>query len=491
MGIGWEPAKYRETNKFLEGLNINISYVDAPGIPGAPISFSYRAMRGEYCIYIDRKVDRRTFMARDLCEKGHILYNHFNRPRAHRRQFEEFFRRHLQEFMTRLPLEGNPGMWSQRFGAPIHTSSAASPLGMYSAYIYHRFSDIAQAMEIGTKLFEADREMQSDVPGGPLEGFIFPQKGWPKGLDWMSYLSFLCADLNLFLDLIANGSGEKIKPSDVTNYNAKHAVERRIQDMQETRQTTADAESNAAYEPDIIRHGRIDNYTDTRTSNTVTELHDIKDLARILMERSFLLKRNRLHTDMLYHFNRNRFGDILIPRRYRIENYSLNNLCILLDVSGSVPETILRRVTRTIIRSQGAFNKNASRLVCWSDKLRSDTSLGDISASGRCGAISPGGGTVLGAGIEYCKQYLNRESGVIIISDFQDNLNDWIAAAQNLDCKKTAVGYGRLSRETSVEQWFSVIGSGADYRKTPVDIRRFLSVFDTVLLRTDEAPPIS
>jgi hypothetical protein len=305
----------------------------------------------------------------------------------------------------------------------------------------------------------------------------------------MSYMSFLCTELNSFLDHIGNGPGKKIKSSDVSAYNAMQSAERRIQDIQETRKTAADAESNAAYEPEIIRHGRTDNYADTTTVNTVTELNDVKDLVRVLRERSLLLKRNRLHTDILYNINRNRFGDILIPRRYRVENYNLNNLCILLDVSGSVPQGFVKRVIQTIMRAEGALggalNKHLSRLVCWSDSLCSDTSLADI------GAVSSGGGTMLGAGIEYCKRYLGERSSFFIISDFQDDLNDWLAAARDLPCEKTAVGYGRFSRESSwgghstFEEWFSAIGSNANYRKNPVDIRRFVSVFDTVLLRDD------
>jgi hypothetical protein len=459
----WEPAKYRETNKLLERLAIRISYIDAPKVPGAPLSFSYRAMRGEYCIYLDRSLGRSGFMARDLHEKGHILYNHYNRPRTHRQQFEAFFRRNLHNFLARLPPERN----------------LTSKLGTYSTYIYNRFSDIAQAMEINTKLFREDRDTRSSAPGGPLEGFLFPRETWPEGLDWMSYMSFLCAELNFFLDNIGGGPGGKIKSSDVSAYNAAMAAERRIQDLQETRKTAADADSNAAYQPEIIRHGRTDTYADTQTLNTVTELRDVKDLERVLRERSFLLKRNRLHTDILYNINRNRFGEILVPRRYRIENYSLNNLCILLDVSGSVPPGFVKRVIRTIMRAQGAFNKRLSRLICWSDSLCSDTTLADI------GAVSSGGGTVLGAGIEHCKRYLNERSSFFIISDFQDDLNHWISAARDIGCPKTAVGYGRLSGDASFEQWFYAVGSNANYRKTPVDIRRFVSVFDTVLLRDD------
>ena len=460
---GWEPARYRETNELLKRLDIRISYIDAPRTGGAPRSFSWRAMRGEYCICLDRSLGRSAFMARDLHEKGHILYNHFNRPRTHRQQFEEFFRRNLHAFLARLPPERN----------------LSARLGTYSTYIYNRFSDIAQAMEINTKLFREDRTSQAAAPGGPLEGFIFPRDAWPEGLDWMSYMSFLCSELTFFLDNIGGGPGGKIRSGDVGAYNAERAAERRIQDREETRKTAAVSDSNAAYEPEIIRHGRTDRYADPATLNTVTELRDVQDLARVLRERSFLLKRNRLHTDILYNINRNRFGDLLVPRRYRVEKYSLNNLCILLDVSGSVPPGFVKRVIHTITRAEGAFNRRLSRLVCWSDSLCSDTSLAEI------GAVRSGGGTVLAAGIEYCKRYLNERSSFFVISDFQDDLNDWIGAARNLGCSKTAVGYGRLNRDATFEQWFYAVGSNANYRKNPVDIRRFVSVFDTVLLRDD------
>ncbi|MHC6201563.1 vWA domain-containing protein [Breznakiellaceae bacterium SP9] len=466
----WEPSQYRKTNALLKRLSIHIGYIDAPEVPGAPASFSYRAMRGTYCIYIDPKADGAHFMARDLHEKGHILYNHFNRPGTHRQQFEEFFRRNLHDFLARLPPERN----------------LTSKLGTYSTYIYNRFSDIAQAMEINSKLFSYDRELLEQaggIAGSPLEDFIFPREGWPDGLDWMTYLSFLCADLNFFLDHIGDGPGNKIKSGAVSAYNAMQAAEARIQDLQETRKTTAAAESNAVYEPEIIRYGRTAVGANAQTAinkpnaNTVTELHDVKDLVRILRERSLLLARNRLHTDILYNINRNRFGDVLIPRRCRIDNYHRYNLCILLDVSGSVPRGFVKRVIATIMRAEGSFNRHSSRLICWSDCLCSDTVLSQIEA------VSTGGGTMLGAGIEYCKRYLNEQSSFFIISDFQDDLNDWIAAAKGLTCKRTAIGYGRLIRESSFAQWFAAIGSNANYRKNAVDIRQFVSVFDTVLLR--------
>jgi hypothetical protein len=47
------------------------------------------------------------------------------------------------------------------------------------------------------------------------------------------------------------------------------------------------------------------------------------------------------------------------------------------------------------------------------------------------------------------------------------------------------VGYGRIRADETFEQWFYAVGSNANFRKTPVDIRRFVSVFDTVLLRDD------
>jgi hypothetical protein len=427
-------------------------------------------------------------------------------------------------------------------------------MGVYSTYIYNRFSEIAQAMEINSKLFKDDwndalpyllryrfsRELEAPVftgkdamellrklesrkfpipgeAGGRADGeadgrdggvpppgisaaaaanpaaavfeeYLYPKPAWPQGLDWISYMAFLCLEYSSFMDALANSADRKIRSSDIVAYNAGQEMEDQIREQHESASAALpsalpadkdgpaeDSDDNKDGEPDP---GRSASFTNARISRTVTECNDTYDLLGILRERSRSLKKSRLYTDLLYNVNRNKFNaGTLIPRRRRNEAWTQNSVCILLDVSGSVPATFVKQVVGIIIQAEGAFNRRRSRLVSWSDSLRDDVPLSALRS------VSSGGGTVLGKGIEYCGQYLGEDSSFFIISDFQDDICDWIDAAKDIPGRKTAIGYGRAGRDVSFEEWFSAIGSVSPYRKRQVDPREFCSVFDAVLIR--------
>jgi hypothetical protein len=552
----WEPARYRPVNELLKRLNISITYIkgrrNAAVNFKAPLSFSYRAMRGEYCVYLNPGADPQTRMIRDLHEKGHILFNHYQRPRAHRVQFETFFRNNLHSILARLPPERN----------------LLAKLGVYSTYIYNRFSEIAQAMEINSKLFKDDwndalpfllrcrffRELEAPVftgkdamellrklesrkfslpakageaaggageaggtgeaaggtgdtakvtemaggaceaagaappgisaaavanpSGAVFEEYLYPKPSWPQGLDWISYMSFLCLEYSSFMDALAGSPDRKIRSSDISAYNAGQEMEDQIREQHESAATAFQDRDEAPAEDNEPHPGRSAAFTNARISRSVTECNDTYDLLGILRERSRSLSKSRLYTDLLYNTNRNKFNaETLIPRRRRNEAWTQNSVCILLDVSGSVPASFVKQVVGIIIQAEGSFNKRRSRLVSWSDSLRDDVPLSALRT------VSSGGGTVLGKGIEYCKQYLGEDSSFFIISDFQDDLCDWLDAAKDIPGRKTAIGYGKAGRDISFEQWFSAIGSSAAYRKRPVEPREFCAVFDAVLIR--------
>ncbi|MDR0452426.1 MAG: VWA domain-containing protein [Treponema sp.] len=513
----WEPAQYRPVNGLLKRLGISITYIKGRKNTAvnfkAPLSFSYRAMRGEYCVYINPNADPQARMIRDLHEKGHILFNHYQRPRAHRVQFETFFRNNLHSILARLPPERN----------------LLAKLGVYSSYMYNRFSEIAQAMEINSKLFKDDwnaalpyllryrffRELEAPVftgkdamellrkledrkfggaggaappgiPPGPVispsgavfEEYLYPKPSWPRGLDWISYMAFLCIEYASFMDALAGSPDRKIRSSDISAYNAGREMEDQIREQHESAVTAFADSGEPPAEDGDPRPGRSAAFTNARISRSVTECDDTYDLLGILRERSRCLRKSRLYTDLLYNANRNKFNaETLIPRRRRDEAWTRNSVCILLDVSGSVPASFVKQVVGIIVRAEGAFDKRRSRLVSWSDSLRDDVPLSALRT------VSSGGGTVLGKGIEYCKQYLGENSSFFIISDFQDELCDWLDAAKDIPGGKTAIGYGRVGRDVSFEQWFSALGAGAAYRKRQADPREFCAVFDAVLIR--------
>jgi hypothetical protein len=450
----------------FERYKINVSYVqDRSGpSPENPYSFSYRAMRGEYCVYLWSEIKNPLRAILDTQEKGHILYNHFVRPDSCKKQFDEFFKKNMPIIFFRLPEQKNLNQY----------------MGMYSTYIYERFIGMAQAMEVNSKLFGGEWPSVLAVINGAIPDYYvkksnyasYPKPGWPLALDWMSYMVLLCRDMKNSLDSIGSGEGNTIRTGDILSYNSEKKHEKKIKENYDLEAPDYD---------EHIRRGRTTHVSSAAASHSVRECNELKELVMVLRERAFVEMRKRLNTDMLYNINRNKFQtDVLIPRRSRQIDKMPASLCILLDVSGSVPVALLQRVVKTIMRAEGVFDRRKSRLVYWSDSLRGDIPLSEIHH------VIAGGSTVMADGIEYCKKYTDDNSSFFIISDFQDDIGDWIRAAKDIKGRKTAIAYDYLETKVCFERWFSIVGSNSNYKKEQVSLNDFSAVFDTVLLRDYE-----
>jgi hypothetical protein len=457
ISANWIDARLRK-------LGISLTYIAPAPDTSSVLSCSYRAVPGEYCIYVRKDADAAVRAICGLREKGHILYNHLASPNRQRRLFDGFFRRNMHIILFRLPDGGR------------------ERLRLYSAYIYERFAGMAQAMEVNSKLFGSGWRsvralLEPALPEGDvrrLDYLAFPREGWPPGLDWTAYLLLLCRDMRDSLDEI--GSNGKIKTGDISSYNSSIRDESRIKDA--VRKTLVSAGTPDGDERG--RRGRTVRRTGTAALHSVSECRDVPSLIRVLRERGMVNRKRLFVTDLLYNANRNKFdGAILVPRRLRAFKRTPAHLCILLDVSGSIPAVILNLVVRAIMEAEGGFNKRKSRLVCWSDSLCSDTTLSELRN------FSAGGGTIMASGIEYCKRYLDANAVFFIISDFQDDIGGWMNAAKGIKARKTAVafaGEGRMGM--GFDEWFARAGSNADYRKTEVTLKEFAEVFDCVLLDT-------
>jgi hypothetical protein len=460
----WEPAQYRETNELLERLNIKPTYI--AGAEGT-LSVSFRSIRGEYCIAIDPTADTPAYKAADLREKGHILFNHYTRQAVYRRQVEEALRHHTGAIAARVE----------------HYDP--SRLHSYIAYLYNRFAAMAQAMEIHTKLFKSDwqtaltfmnrhrrRSSPEAVSDSPLWE-AWPRESWPLGLDWISYLDLLSRDTPFFLDLMAEGAGRAMRSGDMSSYKAAERDEEALREQHKKALTAATGSTER------FGTGRTTRFTDAALTHRITECADIREVALALRKHSLMQRPSALYTDLLYNVNRNRLNTpLLVPRRYRIERYTPGSVCILLDVSGSIPSELVRRTAKTIAETEGAFDQTKSRLVCWSDGLCGDYPLAGLAET----AIPTGGGTSLAAGIAYCARYLHEGSAFFILSDLRDDLNAWISAARGIKGRKTVIAYRSADRTFSLEQWFTLIGSNGDWHHDPLSLQTFTSFFYLVTL---------
>ncbi|GMO31477.1 MAG: hypothetical protein Ta2F_06940 [Termitinemataceae bacterium] len=466
-------ADDRRFTQIIKELGLNVSYInDNDKSKKNLISFSRRIIPGNYCIFVNPFFSGDVQTICSLREKAAIVYNlvtieHLSNEQNQRELFNTYFNKNRSMIFSRFPNDKNI---NQKIPA-------------FQNYIYTRFAGIAKSMELNGKLFKNNWDdiqniLSANIPDNFIkkkEYMAFPDN-IPAGLDWMTYMLFLCRNMKHTLDVIS-GEGGQIKTGDIRQYKNEKQTEEQIKDNFLSEKTIIELYDDV--NDKRIKRGRTTHKSSANAVYSVSECTGLQDLLYILKERSFYQQKRKLYTNMMYHTNRNKFSSaVIIPRRHKINNSTPANLCILLDVSGSLPVVFLQNVVKTIIKGEGIFNKSKSRLVCWSDYLISDTNFNDLSG------IRSGGSTMLSGGINYCKRYLTEESAFFLISDFQDDLEDWIKCAKDIKAKKTAIGYTNAVSSVSFAKWFSGIGSNSDSHRAELSVKQFTDVFDTVLLRS-------
>ena len=142
-----------------------------------------------------------------------------------------------------------------------------------------------------------------------------------------------------------------------------------------------------------------------------------KEIRELMINRCVTVSKR----DLLYNYNRGRgCGDVLTPRYREQTTYDEVPMTVVLDVSGSISDknilgfcNIFKNVSKTCGKK--------CKIVMWDTDLRAIYDSGDDIK-----AVS-GGGTDIGAGINYVrKNFQPSEIGnLFVVSDCEDRLEDW------------------------------------------------------------------
>ena len=142
-----------------------------------------------------------------------------------------------------------------------------------------------------------------------------------------------------------------------------------------------------------------------------------KEIRELMINRCVTVSKR----DLLYNYNRGRgCGDVLSPRYREQTTYDEVPMTVVLDVSGSISDknilgfcNIFKNVSKTCGKK--------CKIVMWDTGLRAIYDSGDDIR-----AVS-GGGTDIGAGIDYVrKNFQPSEIGnLFVVSDCEDRLEDW------------------------------------------------------------------
>ena len=184
------------------------------------------------------------------------------------------------------------------------------------------------------------------------------------------------------------------------------------------------------------QNGRGDGHFLTETNLDFESLHFERGLKSFIQKNCIAEVKRISRTDPLYNYNRRKSGSVLIPKLIEHNSYRPGNIYVVVDVSSSVSIKLVKSIIELLQQLHSKFGPT-SRIITWDTDLCSDCKLmTDIKKL----HIS-GGGTSIAKGIKFANEnYLNStEDKLFIISDFEDNLDEWTEELKNVKGTVTAV----------------------------------------------------
>lgn len=152
--------------------------------------------------------------------------------------------------------------------------------------------------------------------------------------------------------------------------------------------------------------------------------------------------------DPLYNYNRGKTsGGVMRTRITTVEEYRPGNLVALIDVSGSVDIELVKALLAEVLKYKSKFGPK-SRIILWDTRLVDDLQLKKSNLE----AICCGGGTSIARGIKYAKdKYLKSEQDKLcVISDFEDDLDDWADELVGIKGDTFAVCWGGFDGKDAI-----------------------------------------
>lgn len=144
--------------------------------------------------------------------------------------------------------------------------------------------------------------------------------------------------------------------------------------------------------------------------------------------------------DLVYNYNRGINRTVISPSIRRKTSVSTEpTIVFLIDISGSMDTNLVDRCLRTISDKMSHIGRGLKyNIITWSTHLGEH--LQNINPRKPIPRISMGGGTSMAGGMKYFKEHYDEDAILILISDFEDYLQEWHAVEQTMP-KYTMYGF--------------------------------------------------
>lgn len=127
----------------------------------------------------------------------------------------------------------------------------------------------------------------------------------------------------------------------------------------------------------------------------------------------------------LYLYNRGINRSVITPIiKRRVTQSTEPTITYLIDISGSMDTRLVDRILNTIAKKMKKIGRGLKyNIITWSTHLGEH--IKDVDPRKGVPRISVGGGTRMAQGIKYFKENYGPEAVLIVISDFEDYLQEW------------------------------------------------------------------
>lgn len=156
------------------------------------------------------------------------------------------------------------------------------------------------------------------------------------------------------------------------------------------------------------------------------------------------------HTrNTMWKYNKGILRSVIVPsymNRVTISNKP--KLVFLIDVSGSMDTRLINRVLVSISKGLKTISRGLKfDIIAWNTDL--EAHFKDIDPTkGELPKIPVGGGTSMANGMRYFKDNYTTDSSLIVISDFEDNMDEWRRVESTMTGYKVyGWNYGRYARK--------------------------------------------
>lgn len=229
----------------------------------------------------------------------------------------------------------------------------------------------------------------------------------------------------------AKGQGQAQADGGKSPYDAKGSrQDSGDSDLQKDHGSNSRKEADAKREVGKIKAGGGIGCGSDGTPDNLREVDTMVDEVDLAIKEVIRHVRHRVlkHTDVkdpLRLYNRGIQRKVIVPSITQKISLSVDpKLVFLIDISSSMNTELVDRVLKTIAKSLYKLNRGLRYdIITWSTRLGEH--IKDIDPKKGVKRISCGGGTDMASGMVYFKNNYDKNAILILISDFEDSLNEW------------------------------------------------------------------